>query len=296
MAEPDRYIPGVPCWADTSQPDPEAAVDFYSGLFGWECENVMPPDAPGKYFIGRIRGEDAGAVTGLAEGAPEAATWNTYIQVESADETALKAAKAGATIINEPFDVMEDGRMAVLADPEGAVFCIWEPKAFKGAAIVNEHGSVNFNDLHTRDPESAKRFYGEVFGWETLDVGASFTAWALPAYGDRLEELNPGHRELMKEGGAPEGFESVVASMLQIPDDQPDTPAYWGITFGIDDADAAAKKAVELGGEVLLPPMEAPWVRMTVLRDPQGATFTASQFKPENKDLGTEAGVGAAAS
>ena len=93
-------------------------------------------------------------MTGIAEGAPEAATWNTYIQVENADETALKAAKAGATIISEPFDVMEDGRMAVIADPEGAVFCIWQPKTFKGADIVNEHGSVNFNGLNTRDPEA----------------------------------------------------------------------------------------------------------------------------------------------
>ena len=295
MAELDRYIPGVPCWVDTSQPDPEAAVAFYSGLFGWECENVMPADAP-KYFIGRIGGGDVGAVTGLAEGSPEAATWNTYIQVESADETALKAAKAGGTIISEPSDEGDAGRMAVIGDPEGAVFCIWEPKAFKGAAIVNEHGSVNFNGLNTRDPEGAKRFYGEVFGWETLDIGAGFTAWGLPAYGDHLEKLNPGNRERMKESGGPVGFENVVASMSPIPDDQPDTPAHWDVTFAVDDADAAAQKAEALGGEILLPPMDAPWVRMTVVKDPQGATFTASQFKPENKDLGTEPAVAASAS
>ena len=90
MPERDGYIPGVPCWIDTSQPDPEAAVDFYSGLFGWEFEDVMPPDSPGKYFIGRIRGGDVAAVGSIPEGAPPMAMWNTYVWVESADETAAK--------------------------------------------------------------------------------------------------------------------------------------------------------------------------------------------------------------
>jgi uncharacterized protein len=100
----------------------------------------------------------------------------------------------------------------------------------------------------------------------------------------------------MAEAGAPDGFADVVASLIAIPDDQPDTPAHWGVTFAVDDADAAATKVTELGGNVILPPMDAPWVRMTVIADPQGATFTASQFVPENKDLATrpDAGVSAA--
>src|SRR3954471_5217170 len=116
MPERDGYIPGVPCWIDTSQPDPEAAVDFYRGLFGWEFEDVMPPDAPGKYFIGRIRGGDVAAVGSQGEGAPPQAVWNTYIWVDSADEAAAKVREAGGQVVLEPFDVMDAGRMAVCTD------------------------------------------------------------------------------------------------------------------------------------------------------------------------------------
>jgi uncharacterized protein len=285
MADRDGYIPGVPCWIDTSQPDPEAALPFYSGLFGWEFENVMPPGGPGKYFIGRIRGGDVAAVSGQPEGAPPMGTWNTYVWVDSADETAEKVKGAGGQVVSEPFDVPEAGRMAVFSDPEGAVFCVWQAKQHKGATVVNEHGSLNFNGLNTRDPEGAKRFYGSVFGWGTLDLDGG-AAWTLPGYGDHLEERSPGLREGMKEMGAPAGFEDVVAQMLPIGDDQPDTPPHWGVTFAVDDADAIASKAYELGGEIVVPPFDAPWVRMTIIRDPQGATFVASKFVPENWDIG----------
>ena len=140
MPERDGYIPGVPCWVDTSQPDPEAAVDFYSGLFGWEFEDVMPPGSPGKYFIARIRGGDVAAVGSIPEGAPPMAMWNTYVWVESADETAAKVATPAAASLMEPFDVMDAGRMAVFTDPEGAAFCVWQAKEHKGARVVNEPG------------------------------------------------------------------------------------------------------------------------------------------------------------
>ena len=287
MPKRDGYIPGVPCWVDTSQPDPEAAVDFYGGLFGWEFENVLPPESDGSYFIARIGGGDAAAVGSIPEALPQVATWNTYVWVESADETAAKATDAGGSVLMDPFDVMDSGRMAVIADREGAMICAWEAKQHKGATVVNEHGALNFNDLNTRDIEGAKSFYGSVFGWTTVDVGGGSEMWALPGYGDHLERDNPGMRENMAEMGAPEGFEDVVASLNQIPDDQPDTPAHWGVTFGVDDADAIAAKATELGGEVVVPPLDAPWVRLTVIRDPQGATLTAAKFVPENKDLGS---------
>src|SRR5437899_10046294 len=122
MPERDGYMPGVPCWIDTSQPDPEAAVDFYSGLFGWDFEDVMPPDAPGKYFIARLRGGDVAAVGSQQEGTPPQAVWNTYIWVESADAAASKVLDAGGRVVVEPFDVPQAGRMAVVSDPEGAVF------------------------------------------------------------------------------------------------------------------------------------------------------------------------------
>ena len=173
MPERDGYIPGVPCWIDTSQPDPESVLDFYSGLFGWEFEDVMPPDSEGKYFIGRIRGGDVAAVGSQPEGAPPMATWNTYNWVENADATASKAIEAGGKAMMEPFDVMDAGRMGVLADPEGAVFCVWQAKQHKGARIVNEPGSLNFNGLNTRDAENAKRFYGSVFGWQIMALHAA---------------------------------------------------------------------------------------------------------------------------
>jgi uncharacterized protein len=288
VPERDGYIPGVPCWIDTSQPDPEAAAEFYGALFGWELEDVMPPDAPGQYFMARIRGKDVAGVGSIPEGAPQMAIWNTYVWVDSADETASKVRDAGGSVMMEPFDVMDAGRMAVFADPEGAVFFAWEARANKGSQIVNEHGSNNFNNLNTRDLERAKAFYGAVFGWETLELDRGAQMWTLPGYGDHLEELTPGLRKGMEEMGAPNGFEDVVAGVNEIRDDQPDTPAHWGLTFAVDDADAIAEKATELGGKVIAPPFDAPWVRMTVIADPQGATFVASKFVPENRDMATQ--------
>jgi len=293
MNDQDRYIPGVPCWVDSLQPDPEAAVAFYGDLFGWELEDVMPPGSPGKYFIARIRGGDVAAIGSQPEGGPPAPVWNTYVWVADADETAAKVRAAGGSVLMEPGDVMDPGRMAVFADPAGAAFSVWQPKRHRGATIVNEHGSVNFNILNTRDLEGARAFYGAVFGWELLGLGGAGSMWALPAYGDFLEQRTPGLRANTAQMGAPERFVEVVAGVNPIPDDQPDTPAHWGVTFAVDDADAIATRAAELGGQVIAPPFDAPWVRMTVISDPQGATFTASKFVPENKDLGSTAATSA---
>jgi uncharacterized protein len=291
MPERDGYIPGVPCWVDTSQPDPEAALGFYSGLFGWEFESVMPADAPGAYFIARLRGGDVAAVGSIPEGMPQMAMWNTYIWVESADDTAAKVRDAGGSVLMEPFDIPGSGRMAVCADPEGAAFCVWQAREHRGARVVNEHGSLNFNGLNTRDVDGAKSFYGSVFGWTTLALSAG-EMWTLPGYGDHLERDNPGLRKQMAEMGGPVGFEDVVASINPIGDDQPDTPPHWSVTFGVDDAHATAAKATELGGTVVVPPLDVPWSRRTVIRDPQGATLIASQFVLENKDIPSQADAG----
>jgi predicted enzyme related to lactoylglutathione lyase len=285
MPERDGYLPGVPCWVDTSQPDPAAGAAFYRELFGWEVENVMP-EGSGEYYIGRLDGGDVAAIGSQPEGAPGPATWNTYIWVESADESAEKVRAAGGSILSAPFDVMDAGRMAVCADPEGAVFCLWQGNRHRGARIVNEPGALNFNGLNTRDVEAAKAFYGAVFGWETLDLGGGAVAWTLPGYGDHLEQRDPGLRGRVTELGGPKGFEDVVAAVNPIDADQGDVPAHWSVTFGAADADAVANKAAKLGGQVVAAPFDAPWVRMTVLADPQGAMFIASQFVPENRDLG----------
>jgi predicted enzyme related to lactoylglutathione lyase len=286
MPERDGYMPGVPCWVDTSQPDPEAAVAFYRGLFGWDFEDVMPPDAPGNYFIARVRGFDVAAVGSQPEDAPPMAVWNTDVWVDSADEIAEKVQASAGTVLTDPFDVMDAGRLAVVADPEGAAFCVWQAKGHKGARLVNEPGSLNFNGLNTRDAEGARTFYRSVFGWETLDLGGGGEMWRLPGYGDFLERSDPGLRSRMAEGGAPPGFEDAVATINPIPADEPDTPPHWSVTFAVDDADATAARAADLGGQVVAPPFDAPWVRMTVIADPQGAVFIASKFVPENRDLG----------
>jgi uncharacterized protein len=124
-----------------------------------------------------------------------------------------------------------------------------------------------------------------VFGWTTLRLDGGPELWTLSGFGDFLERDNPDLRKQMADAGAPKGFEDVVASIGPIADDQPDTPAHWSVIFAVDDADATAAKAAELGGEVIVPPSDAPWVRVTVIRDPQGATFIASKFVPENMNL-----------
>jgi predicted enzyme related to lactoylglutathione lyase len=308
MPERDGYIPGVPCWVDVSEPDPDAAVAFYGGLFGWEFEDVIPSSSESRYFIaqhattsssifdtsGDVRGGDVAAVRSIPDGAPPTAMWNTYFWVDSADEAASKVRDAGGGVANGPFDFMDAARVAVLTDREGAAFCVWEAKEHKGARLVNDPGALVFNNLNTRDVEGARSFYGSVFGWQTGPIGGGAEGWKLPGYGDWLErEHHPELRNQMAEAGAPEGFEDVVGSIIPIADDQPDTPAHWSVTFAVDDADATAKKASELGGKVIVPPFDAPWstpgytIRITVIGDPQGATFTGSKFVAENKDLGS---------
>jgi len=279
VPERDEYMPGVPCWADLAHADADAAAAFYEGLFGWETQNVIPPEIPAKYLIARLRG---GTVAGIGTPAPDglpAGTWCTYIRVESADEAAERAHAAGGAVLVAAKDVFDAGRSAILADPEGAAFAVWEPRAQRGAQIVNEHGAVNFNTLATRDVERAAAFYGAIFGWELKSFGPGAEMWTLPGYGDELERDNPGLRKMTAEYGVP-GFEDVVAQVRLIPEEQVAAPAGWSVTFAVDDADAAAERAQSLGGRVIAPPFDAPWVRLTVLEDPQGAEFLASHFRP----------------
>lgn len=276
--ERDAYPHGVPSWVDTSHPDPEAAAIFYAGLFGWELEDLMPPEAPGSYFMATLNGSEVAAISSQPDGQDGEATWNTYVTVDSADEAAAKAEQAGGKVLAAPFDVFDAGRMATLADAEGATFSIWEAKERIGAKLVNEPGTWNFSELNTRDARAAESFYGPVFGWEaeTMELGdGDFTFWRLPGYGDFLAERDPELRARQAADGAPGGFADAVATLVQ-----DGVPPHWSITFAVDDADAAAAKTAELGGTVMVPPFDAPYVRMTILRDPQGATFTASKYMP----------------
>ena len=282
MLERDGYPAGVPCWVDTAQPDPEAAVRFYGGLFGWEFEDRMPADAPGRYFVARLRGRDVAAVGSLPEGMPPTPAWTTYVWVDSADEAAGEGRGGRRQGADGPFDVGDAGRMAVLADPEGAVFGVWQAGSHRGAQLVNEPGTWNFNELNTRDPEGAQAFYGAVFGWEASTSTGEGGLHDVAA--PRLRRLPGGarsrHARAHGERGRARGLRGRGRHGWSPMGADQDGPPHWSITFAVDDADAAAARAVELGGEVLVPPFDAPWVRMTVLRDPQGAVFTASKFVP----------------
>src|SRR5262249_24802885 len=152
----------------------------------------------------------------------------TYVRVADADETASKVWAAGGRVLHAPHDVGPAGRMATFVDPGGARFSVWQAGNRPGADVVNEHGSVNFNQLHTRDIERAREFYGAVFDWELLGVGDA-SMWALAPYGDFLEQRRPGMRAQMAEFGAPERFEDVVASLVPAGDDE--EPDHWSVVF-----------------------------------------------------------------
>jgi predicted enzyme related to lactoylglutathione lyase len=276
MAKRDRYPAGVPCWVDTSQADPRAAADFYGGLLGWKLEDVMPPEAPAPYFEATLDGGRVAAVG--AQTKPGTPSWETYIAVESADEAAERVRANGGTVVAEPFDVFTAGRMAACTDPEGVTFSVWQAGEHFGAEVVNVAGSWNWSALNTRDPEDAQRFYGAVFGWEfdASGFGASIMV-RRPGYADYLESIEPGIKARHAAGGAPPGFSDAIAWIDPIDGDR--SPG-WSVTFTVDDADAAAARTTELGGTVLAEPFDVPWQRLTVIRDPQGAHLTLSQFKP----------------
>lgn len=270
--ERDGYPPGVPCWVDTGQRDQDAAMRFYGGLFGWAFEDRMPAGTAHPYYVAALDGRDVAGISAKLDDAPTA--WGTYVWVDSADATAAKARDAGGTVLVDAFDVPPDaGRMAVLADPAGAVFCIWEARARKGAQLVNAPGTWNSGNLNTPDPAGAKAFYGTVFGWETGDLGES-TMWTLPGYGDFLEASHPGfRRRLIEEFHAPPGFEDMIAWLAA-----GDVPPHWSVAFTVEDPDATAAKAAELGGAVVAPPFDAGPVRLAVLRDPEGAVFSVGRY------------------
>jgi predicted enzyme related to lactoylglutathione lyase len=283
IEERDGYPAGVPCWIDLEQDDPAAAADFYGRLFGWDLEDEMPPGAPGHYFSATLRGKEVAGIGSRPEGTASWPSWRTYIWVDDADATAARAVELGGAVAMAPMDIFDAGRMAVIADPEGARFGIWQAGRHRGAVLVNEPATWNFSTLHARDLDGALAFYGGLFGWEgdAPDPEAGGTVLLRrPGYGDHLEELDPGLRAGMAEMGAPAGFEDAVAWLAPLGDE---ADPYWDVAFGVADADATAARAAELGAEVLVPPTDMPWVRMTVLRDPQGAVLTASQFVPPDQ-------------
>ena len=277
-AVPKRTYPaGVPCWVDSQQPDMAAAMRFYGGLLGWEFDaGAAPPGDTGSYAIARLGGEEAGAISGLGTGIHGVAVWNTYIAVDDADAAVRHLLSAGASLKSAPADVGAGGIRAVLADPEGVEFRIWEPRERPGAQAVNLPGGWNFSDLHTAHTDAAADFYARAFGWQfdRLDFG---TMIRRPGYGDHLEAtVDPDIRARQSGDAVPAGFADAVGWLA--PAAAGERP-HWHVTFTVADRDQAVREAERLGGHVLGQD-DTEWTRTALIRDPGGAVFTASQFTP----------------
>ncbi|TDC44738.1 VOC family protein [Micromonospora sp. KC207] len=257
--------PGTPCWADLATPGLTDARRFYSELFGWTTRIAPQPEAAG-YTTFLLDGR-AVAGAGPPAAADQVPIWSTYMATDHADLVTTRVEAAGGQVLVAPFDVFDQGRMAVFADPAGAVFSVWQPMAHPGAELFDIPGAMSWNELVTPDPEGAKVFYELVFGWRpeeqpvTLATGGNFdrtsyTGWRC---GER-----------------------VVGGMTPpLSDDFPtDLPAYWTVYFAVCDADATAARAAELGGSVLVPPRHTPQGRLAALCDPQGALFSVIARPP----------------
>jgi hypothetical protein len=249
---------------DTLTTDLDSALGFYRGIFGWEFSGPgpMPGDPPDGYYVARLQGDDvAGVGSAPSDAAPAGPAWNTYVSVDSVDAAAQRAATAGGSVIVEPFDAAPAGRMAVIADPSGATFCLWEAGLRQGAARVNEPSAWAMSLLSTPDPQGAQRFYGELFGWSFEEFGDGVWLWRRPGY----------------VGGEPEQPvpRDVVAAMTAAGD----RPPAWTVDFWIADADAAAAAAAELGGSVVVAPFSEAAFRRTILAAPDGAAFSVSQLQ-----------------
>jgi predicted enzyme related to lactoylglutathione lyase len=249
MAERKSYEPGTFSYVELATTDSAGAKEFYSGLFGWETHDQEVGEGM-TYTMCLLDGRVAGALYQSQE-APHPA-WLSYVTIEDADATAAKAKELGAKVISDPFDVMTFGRMAVLQDPTGAVFAIWQPRESIGAQVVNDPGALTMNQLNTTDVEKAKRFYEGLFGWRFEQVAEGEQEFWSIYIGDRLN------------GG-----------MMELPDQQAQTgvPSHWLAYFTSADLDRSVAKVGESGGSVVVPPVPIPAGRIAVAQDPQGATF-----------------------
>ncbi len=254
--EIDVYEEGVPSWVDVSSPDQAVAKAFYSALFGWDIQEG-PPEVGG-YSIATLKGRSAAGVgPQMNPAAPPA--WTNYVNVASADVTADAITASGGMMFMPPFDVLDVGRMAIFADPMGAVIGLWEPKTHKGAGIVNELHTWCWSELLTTDVERAKTFYAAVFGWGAMTHGEGPGAYT---------EFTVGGRS--------------IAGMMQKPASMPAAmPSVWVAYFTVADADDAAVEIKRLGGSVMAEPMDAGPGRIVGAVDPTGAMFGVIRFNEQ---------------
>jgi len=253
MQESPEYAPGTFCWVELATTDGEAAKKFYTELFGWSFDD-HPMGPAGVYTMLKQSGKDIGGLYQMpaemtSQGIPP--NWLSYVLVTSADEAAAKAKELGATLMKEPFDVMDVGRMAVVQDPTGAVFALWEAGTNKGSEIANVPNSFCWNELSTPDVEKAGDFYTGLFGW-----------------GKKVQEMGPMTYTSFMNG------ERLAGGMYTPSPEMGDAPPNWLVYFAVDDTDAMVQKAAELGATTIAPPMDIPDTgRFAILQDPQGAAF-----------------------
>jgi predicted enzyme related to lactoylglutathione lyase len=259
MGERSQYAPGTFCWTDLTTTDQGAAKVFYGELFGWEAEDI--PVGEGVFYsMQRLRGKDVAAISPQPQqqreaGAPPA--WNSYVSVESADAAVERAKQLGGVVHAPAFDVMEAGRMAVIQDPQGAFLMVWEPRQHFGAGLVNEPGTLVWNELNTTDPEAAVPFYSGLFGWTIEPFEGSPEPYLSIKNGD---SNNGGIRPLS----------------------QPGVPPHWLVYFGAEDIDESTATVERLGGSKLAGPIDIQIAKIAVVSDPQGAVFAlyAGQLAP----------------
>jgi predicted enzyme related to lactoylglutathione lyase len=251
------YTPGTFCWVELATSDTEGAKKFYTSLFGWDVQDDDIPGG-GVYSMFKINGLNVCACNPQQEAEAAAGVpphWNSYVSVEDADQTVKIAEGAGGSVLAPPFDVMEIGRMAVLADPSGAVLSLWQPRVHIGAQIRDEDNTLSWNETITSDADRAKAFYVEVFGWEPTDM-----------------DMPQGTYTTFKVG------DEWAGGMMQRSDITPN----WLPYFQVADASAIASKANELGGQSLMGPEAVPGVgKIGVFTDPQGAAFGFIEPEPQ---------------
>ena len=253
MQETADYKPGTFCWVELATTDSNAAKSFYTQLFGWTYNDISAgPDMV--YTMLQLDGKEVGALFQMtpdmtAQGIPP--NWLSYVSVANADETSDKAKANGATVMKGPFDVQTVGRMAVIQDPTGAVFAIWQPGTHKGAEIYNVPNTFCWNELATRDTAKAGNFYSSVFNWNK-----------------NTQNFGPMEYTIFENEGKGNG------GMFAITPEMGNLPPHWLPYFAVDDCDAKAKKAADLGGKIMKPADNIPGVgRFAILLDPQGAAF-----------------------
>jgi predicted enzyme related to lactoylglutathione lyase len=247
MGARTSYPPGTFSYVELVTSDADAAKAFYNSLFGWEYEDTPIPEGM-TYTMASRDGRQVGALFASDEQPPH---WNCYVTVASADDAAERARESGGTVVMEPFDVMELGRMAVVVDPTGAALCLWEPKSHIGASLVNTPGALTWNDLITPDPEGAAEFYGKLFGWTTEEI---------PEAG--------GYRVIRNGERANGGMMPLDPERMGA-----DVPPNWMPYFGHEDVGRVVEEVGGLGGQVYNGPMRMPQGSIAVLGDPQGAAF-----------------------